>query len=82
MHRWPEHPLNEFTTSWLVISTLQSGMATRWFLAPPSASTFLFRLRARLDTSSATWLEPTNVTAATSSWSMIASTATLSPLTT
>jgi len=81
MHRWPAQPANDATMSAEAIGTSRSGAATRWFFAPPSASTFLPAARARLCTSSATRLEPTNVSAAMPAWSQSAPTTSASPCT-
>ena len=59
-----------------------SGITTRWFFAPPSACTRLPAVVAVRCTYSAIGVEPTKLTAATSSWVSSASTASLSPLTT
>jgi len=39
MQRWPEQPAKEATMSEAELSGSQSDSATRWFLAPPRAST-------------------------------------------
>ena len=59
-----------------------SGITTRWFFAPPSACTRLPAAVPVRCTYSAIGVEPTKLTAATSSWVSSASTASLSPLTT
>src|SRR5262249_620779 len=59
-----------------------SGITTRWFLAPPSACTRFPAALAVLWTHSATGVDPTKLTAATSGWWRSASTASRSPFTT
>mmetsp|Transcript_22278 Transcript_22278/g.32551 ORF Transcript_22278/g.32551 Transcript_22278/m.32551 type:complete len:303 (+) Transcript_22278:723-1631(+) len=81
MQRWPAHPTEETITSRAVSSMSQSGRATRWFLAPPSATQRLLRLLHLEDTRDAMGDDPTNVTARTSGWSINASTASLPPCT-
>mmetsp|Transcript_37355 Transcript_37355/g.89850 ORF Transcript_37355/g.89850 Transcript_37355/m.89850 type:complete len:250 (-) Transcript_37355:274-1023(-) len=65
MHRCPQHPANDATTSVAVWFTSASGRATRWFLAPPRETTRLCSLWHREATSSATLEDPTKVTART-----------------
>mmetsp|Transcript_20067 Transcript_20067/g.40679 ORF Transcript_20067/g.40679 Transcript_20067/m.40679 type:complete len:201 (+) Transcript_20067:820-1422(+) len=81
MHRCPAHPAKETTISDAAPSISQSGRAMRWFLAPPKAVTRLFSDLHRLATIEATGEDPTKVTARTSLWSIIASTASLVPWT-
>mmetsp|Transcript_25771 Transcript_25771/g.72987 ORF Transcript_25771/g.72987 Transcript_25771/m.72987 type:complete len:252 (-) Transcript_25771:525-1280(-) len=81
MQRWPAQPAKEDVMSAAAIAVSQSGSATRWFLAPPSASTFLLRLWQRLYTISATLLEPTKVRAEMSGWSHRLSTTSTVPWT-
>mmetsp|Transcript_1388 Transcript_1388/g.2728 ORF Transcript_1388/g.2728 Transcript_1388/m.2728 type:complete len:208 (+) Transcript_1388:504-1127(+) len=81
IHRCPAHPAKLATMSRAHISASQSGSATRWFLAPPSASTRLLMARHLFATISATLLLPTNVTALTSGWSTSALTVGTDPLT-
>ena len=47
MQRWPAAPKAEPTIPSTVLSTTASGIATMWFLAPPSACTRLPALAAR-----------------------------------
>jgi hypothetical protein len=54
---------------------------TRWFLAPPRASTRLLMARQRLATISATLVDPTKVTPAMSGWSQMAFTTSAWPFT-
>jgi len=81
MHRWPAEPNAEVRMSLTTISWSQSGSATRWFFAPPSASTRLLIARQRCATISATREEPTKVTALMPGWSQRASTTGTAPLT-
>mmetsp|Transcript_17132 Transcript_17132/g.23531 ORF Transcript_17132/g.23531 Transcript_17132/m.23531 type:complete len:262 (-) Transcript_17132:144-929(-) len=81
MHRWPAHPAKDATMSPAAVSRSQSGSATRWFLAPPSASTRLFSPRHRFASSSATGLDPTKVSARTPGWSASAAAASAVPCT-
>ena len=81
MHLWPAEPNAEVRMSLTTISWSQSGSATRWFFAPPSASTRLLIARQRCATISATREEPTKVTALIPGWSQRASTTGTAPLT-
>lgn len=77
-------PNNRYQAHWVFFykSHSQSGRATRWFSAPPSASTRLFPAAWQRDaTDLATWLLPTNVRAFTPSESQRASAASRPPLT-
>mmetsp|Transcript_4569 Transcript_4569/g.10696 ORF Transcript_4569/g.10696 Transcript_4569/m.10696 type:complete len:350 (+) Transcript_4569:573-1622(+) len=64
MHRCPAEPKAEFMMSEIVMSSSQSGIAMRWFLAPPIHNALLPVLRAVLSMISATRELPTNETAA------------------
>mmetsp|Transcript_20962 Transcript_20962/g.43970 ORF Transcript_20962/g.43970 Transcript_20962/m.43970 type:complete len:327 (+) Transcript_20962:943-1923(+) len=75
MHLCPAHPAKLTVMSAAAPSVSQSSRATRWFLAPPRAVHRLGsgRARHRWATILAIGLDPTKVTALTSSWSIRAS---------
>mmetsp|Transcript_63079 Transcript_63079/g.150343 ORF Transcript_63079/g.150343 Transcript_63079/m.150343 type:complete len:269 (+) Transcript_63079:384-1190(+) len=64
MQRCPAEPKAEFMMSLTVMSSSASGMAIRWFLAPPMQSALLPVARAVLSNNSATRELPTKESAA------------------
>mmetsp|Transcript_17401 Transcript_17401/g.35350 ORF Transcript_17401/g.35350 Transcript_17401/m.35350 type:complete len:370 (-) Transcript_17401:89-1198(-) len=70
MQRCPLAPKLLATTSRTVPDMSQSGRATRWFLAPPRATTRLLRERHLLATISAIGEDPTKETAVTAGFSI------------
>mmetsp|Transcript_121821 Transcript_121821/g.289658 ORF Transcript_121821/g.289658 Transcript_121821/m.289658 type:complete len:275 (-) Transcript_121821:142-966(-) len=82
MQRCPAEPKAEFMMSLMVMSSSQSGMAIKWFLAPPMQSARLPVLRAVLSMMSATRELPTKDTAEMPGCSARALATVLAPFTT